>query len=206
MAWNIYPTEAPVGNWYGYDANCMREAQLTSSWGGIVKCSPLASFRHSGLAFTQGAGTTVDIPVGICVIAGYVVEIDTPENLGGMSDNTTYYIWATIIKTGDIVTSGAYIANNGAEPANPAVCLGKVVFASGVGTIMISASKPRAVTGSVDYHIGTYDVFLGFQPSALIATIHSITATYANLYPGWITTFGFQVPAQKQIDNYIALA
>jgi len=226
MAWNVYPTEAPVGDWYGYEARAMREFQLTT-WMSISKSSPLASFRYSGSVFTQGAGLSVDIPAGIFVIAGYVVEVDAAENLLGLSGYPdTNYIFATIIKTGDVVTSGAYVSNTtGAEPANPAVLLGKIVFDEGNLTSVISVSQaiPRICSGSHAGNGGSKSVFLGFQPKMVEVTanyrvgiafpgssrgIESIdTPGYWVLAPGTtsvpgITTFGFNLPATLNPNGY----
>lgn len=203
MAWNIYPTNTPVGSWQGQSCEEQQEFQHAALFN-LLHQSPLHSFRCSGGVFTQGSGLSVDIPTGTYVIDGQIAYNDNSENLASLTDDATNYIFARLLKTGDLVTSAEYYANTtGALPSEPHVLIGKIVFASGTGTVTMSQATPNVVTGTTTY--GT-SVFLGFEPKAVLVERTGVGATYLSSVVATITDFGFTTPAGGYAAAYIAYA
>lgn len=171
MAWNVYPTQTPVGTWQAVASNRAREFQH-AAWLNYLHQSPLHSFRCSGGVFTKGAGDSLDIPTGIYIIDGFAVQNDAAENLVITATRPTY-LYATLTLTGSLITGATYYSNTtGVAPSDSYVAIGMIgTLASDTNYCFVAPTFPVAVDGSVTWDSGdNTDIFLGFKPSMVSAS------------------------------------
>lgn len=213
MAWNIYPTNTPVGSWQGQSCEEIQEFQH-AEWLNLLHQSTLHSFRCSGGVFTKGAGDSLDIPSGTYIIDGRVVYIDAADNLVITSARPTF-LFARLLKTGDLVTSGEYYSNtDGSEPADPNVRIGRIDTVQGVAnTISVCPVTPVVVSDSFtwdpDYAISIY---LGFAPSQVALSFKGYESVWMEcgstyVYPLnggveiTIENYGFEITAMPVLTS-----
>jgi hypothetical protein len=197
MAWNVYPTQTPVGSWQGQSCEEMQEYQH-AEWLNHLHQSPLHSFRCSGGVFTLGADA-LDIPAGTYIIDGRVAYNDAADSIAITATRPTY-LFARLLKTGSVVTSAEYYVNtNGALPGDPYVLIGVIGWGGSGDVVTMGQTYPRAVKSSCLGSAG--NVFLGFQPLSVLIESTDFSMQYATP-----TTFGFTFGALPGTIYYTALA
>lgn len=215
MAWNIYPTQTPVGSWQGQSCEEQQEYQH-AEWLNHLHQSPLHSFRCSGGVFTLGADA-LDIPSGTYIIDGRVAYNDAADSIAITATRPTY-LFARLLKTGLLVTSAEYYVNtNGALPSEPHVLMGVIDTVAGVAnTCTPSQVYPHICYGTHTGNGSARGVFLGFQPKHVVVTnadddeaivaypagpgFASATDAFTYMKPTstglpTITAFGFTIPS-----------
>lgn len=170
MAWNLFPSQNSVGSISGVATRVVGYEPTFLAYMRALAKSQLDAFVVSGLTLSSPASNQVRIAAGVAIVNGCYVTNDANVDLTGLSNSTTYTIYATLNTDGSgFVSSITPDKTSGSVPANSVTIGLAVVNGAGAVTSTNAVPTPDKVAGTYTGD-GVTDrtIWLGFTPKLVV--------------------------------------